>query len=78
MRLPKEGYTHHTVYHTIAFINPCNGTHMNAIQATWKHVNVALNLYNQRTHYVYYLAEYCSVLSATRAVDQSTLFIDIF
>jgi hypothetical protein len=63
MHLPKNGYTYHTVYHTNAFIDPCTGTHMNAIQATWKHVKVALYLHDQRTHYVYCLTEYCSVLS---------------
>lgn len=45
-------HTHNTVNHTTNLINQCTGAHMNPDVVTWKHIKVALNPYNQRTHYV--------------------------
>jgi len=50
---------------------------MNPNVVTWKHVKVALNPYNQRTHYVYYLADFMSNTHChAPAVNQFILFTD--
>lgn len=62
---------------TTNLIDQCTGAHMNPDVVTWKHVKVTLNPYNQRTHYVYYLADFMSnTLCHTPAVNQFTPFTD--
>lgn len=74
-RLSEEGYTHHTFNRSVAFVDPCTGTHTSTVQATWKHVKVLLNPCKRLTNYTRYLAEYVSGgLCSASWVDSFTRF----
>jgi hypothetical protein len=56
--LPNQGYTHHTVNHSINFVDPITGAHTNTTEWTWRHVKVFLGQYNRAEDYPYQFAHY--------------------
>jgi hypothetical protein len=56
--MPRAGYDHLTVNHSIQLKNNENGTHTNTIASTWRHVKVLMNQYNRKPDYIYVLADY--------------------
>jgi hypothetical protein len=78
VRLRDEGCTHHTVNHTVGFVDGRTGAHTNTIEGTGKHVKVILNAHNRQTNYIYYLSEYMfAYLCRARAIDPFTMFLHV-
>jgi transposase-like protein len=76
--LGAHGYTHHTVNHTIAFVDERTGARMNAIQSTCRHVRAVLNPYNRSGEYILHLAQYMfAARCRSENVDQFTKFLHI-
>jgi hypothetical protein len=56
--LQSQGFTHRTVNHSIAFVDPLTGAHTNTIERTWRTVKVFLGQYNRGEDYEYHFANY--------------------
>jgi hypothetical protein len=52
------GYTHHTVNHSVSFVNPQTGDHTNKIKSMWHAVKQFVRPYNRPGHYKFHLAHY--------------------
>ena len=76
--LGAHGYTHHTVNHTIGFVDERTGAHTNTIATTWRHVKAFLNPYNRKREYIFHLAQYMFAAQCrSENVDQFTKFLHI-
>jgi hypothetical protein len=53
-----EGYTHHTVNHSMHFVDPNTGAHTNTVEGTWHQVKVFLGQYNRGDDYHLHLGHY--------------------
>jgi hypothetical protein len=56
--LDTHGYKHHTVNHSIEFVDQRTGAHTNTIESTWCHLKAYLSPYNRKGDYIYHFAQY--------------------
>jgi hypothetical protein len=56
--IPRAGYTHLTVNHSIQFVDPTTLAHTNTTESTWRHIKVLMNPYNHKLDHSYVLGEY--------------------
>ena len=76
--LDKHGYTHHTLNHSIEFVDQRTGAHTNTIECTWRHVKAYLSPYNRKRDYIYHLAQYMfAARCRAENVDPFTKFLQL-
>jgi len=76
--IPRAGYDHLTVNHSIGFKNHENDAHTNTIESTWRHVKVLMHPYCRKPDYIYALADYMFRKKCTaERVEPFSKFMDI-
>lgn len=76
--LPKEGFQHLKVNHSLNFVDPTTGAHSNTIESTWRHAKAVLPTYRRhKPFFAGYLAKYLFLKKCRqRGVDPTIAFFN--